>query len=103
MSEPDGFDTLREYERVADQLLAAAQRDAVERAVRVLALYTGHYQLRHGLIDTAYLAALNSTSPSEEQIADRVEAMRVLAAALAVSIIPGSDADDARDEPMGPM
>jgi hypothetical protein len=103
MTEPDGFETLHEYERVANQLLAASERDAVKRAVRVLALYVGHYQLRYGPIDTAYLAALNSTSPSAEQIADRVEAMRVLAAALAVAVIPASDADDARDGPLGPV
>lgn len=103
MTEPDGFDNLHEYERVANQLLAGAEKNAVARAVRVLALYVGHYQRRYGLIDTAYLAALHSASLSAEQIADRVEAMRVLAAALAVSVIPESDADDARDESMGPV
>jgi len=92
----DGLETLSHYERTANALLAASGKHAVEHAARVLALYVGHYQRRHGPIDTAALAAPDNGMPTPEQIADRVEAMRVLAAALVIAAAANdAGADDA--------
>ncbi|MGZ8230880.1 MAG: hypothetical protein ACXWUS_14680 [Burkholderiales bacterium] len=95
------LETLNEYERLANELLASSDKPAVERAARVLALYVGHYQMRYGPIKTAALAIIDSASPSGPQIADRAEAMRVLAAALTVAAVTASDADDERPERSG--
>ena len=93
MAELD-LETLNEYEQVANRLLAVSDKRAVERAARVLALYVGHYQLRHGPISTAALAAIDTASPTHAQIADRAEAMRVLAAALTIAGVADSDVED---------
>ena len=92
------LERLNEYERLANELLAASDKPAVERAARVLALYVGHYQMRYGPIKTATLAIIDSASPSGPQIADRAEAMRVLAAALTLAAVTASDPDDDRAE-----
>lgn len=92
------LETLHEYEQVANRLLAASGKPTVERAARVLASYVGHYQLRYGLISTAALAAIDTAQPTQTQIADRVEAMRVLAAALTIAGVTESDVED---EPTG--
>ena len=85
------LETLNEYERLATELLAASDKSTVERAARVLALHVGHYQLRHGPISTAVLAAIDTVSPTANQLGDRIEAMRVLAAALTVAAVTASD------------
>ena len=78
------IETLKEYERCANHLLAVSDRAAVEEAARILASYVGHYQRRYGPIDTAALADMTSEIVTAEQVEDRTEALRVLAAALAV-------------------
>lgn len=80
----DGLETLNQYERTANELLAASDKHAVEQAARLLALYVGHYQLRYGPIPPSAFATGRALS-IPEQIADRAEAMRVLAAALCIS------------------
>jgi hypothetical protein len=99
VSQLDALETLNEYEHAADRLLAVSDKSAVARAARVLALYVGYYQLRYGPIGTAALATRDDTLPTAEQIADRVEAMRVLAAALTVAGVTLSDCDEAVGEP----
>jgi hypothetical protein len=78
-------ETLHEYEHTADALLTVSPRPAVERAARVLALYVGHYQRRHGLLSPTELSIPACGPLTAEQLADRVEAMRVLAAALVLA------------------
>jgi hypothetical protein len=91
MSQPYALDTLNEYEQLANQLLAVSDKKAIERVARALALYVGHYQVRYGPIGIAALTAINNTISTEEQIADRAEALRVLAAALTVAGIAAGD------------
>lgn len=93
MVTPDIRERLEQCEQAADQLLAASEKPVVERAARVLALYVGYYQLRHGTVPPTALAPENETSASAEQLADRIEAMRVLAAALTVARAVASDVD----------
>lgn len=93
MAELD-LETLNEYEQAANRLLAVSDKPKVERAARVLALYVGHYQLRHGPIGTAALSVIDTASPTHAQIADRAEAMRVLAAALTIAGVADSDVED---------
>jgi len=87
-------ETLHEYEQTADALLKASPRHAVERAARVLALYVGHYQRRYGLIAPTDSAVPDFGPLTAEQLADRVEGMRVLAAALAVARAVDERPDD---------
>ena len=68
------FETLEEYDRLANELLLASDKATVEQTARLLALYVGYYQRRYGLVD--------SQRSAEEQLADSAEGMRVLAAAL---------------------
>ena len=88
------FETLNEYEQLANQLLVLADPRAIAHAARILALYVGHYQLRYGPIASDALDSINSTSPTAQQVADRVEAMRILAAAIAVAALSLPAADD---------
>ena len=76
------MEVLGEYERVANELLAVTDSEAIIAAVRMLALYVGHYQLRYGPIRHEGSNNIDSPSPTEQQIAERMEAMRVLSAAL---------------------
>ena len=78
-------DTLAEYERRTIRLLKLSDKKSMEAAVRLLASYVGHYQLRHGMISAADLAKIHSKTPGTVQIEARVEALRVLAAALALA------------------
>lgn len=78
---------LGEYERLANDLLFATDNKAISAAARILALYVGHYQLRYGPIRRDRLDSINSKSPTARQIAERIEAMRVLAAALALGSV----------------
>ena len=73
---------LGEYQRVANELIAITDSKAIVAAVRMLALYVGHYQLRYGPIRHEGSDEIDSPSPTEQQIAERIEAMRVLSAAL---------------------
>ena len=78
---------LSEYERLANDLLFVTDNKAIVAAARILALYVGHYQLRYGPIRRDRLASIHSTSPTARQISERIEAMRVLAAALALGSV----------------
>jgi hypothetical protein len=91
--EPEIRETLCQYQQTADELLAAADKAVVERVARMLALYVGYYQLRHGPIPPTALAPADEVVSSAEQLADRVEAMRVLAAALTIASAAALDAD----------
>jgi len=88
-------ETLHEYEHTAGALLKGSAREAVEHAARVLALYVGHYQRRYGVIAPTELTLPDCGPLTAEQLADRVEGMRVLAAALALARV----IDDRPDEP----
>ena len=77
-------ETLKEYERCANHLLAVSNRAAVEEAARILASYVAHYQLRYGPIGTSAKADVTSEVTRVERATDRTEALRVLAAALTV-------------------
>jgi hypothetical protein len=79
------LDRLLDYRECADRLFAATSTRAVEQAARVLALYVGYYQRRHGVISISELATLSSESPTAEQAADIAEGMRCLAAALTLA------------------
>jgi hypothetical protein len=79
------LERLLDYREGADRLFATADPRAVEEAARVLALYVGYYQRRHGLISIGDLATLSSESPTAEQVADIAEGMRCLVAALALA------------------
>lgn len=68
-------ETLKEYERCADHLLAVSNRAAVVEAARILAASVAHYQLRYGPIGEI---------TTDEPDTDRTETLRVLAAALTV-------------------
>ena len=81
------FEVLNEYERAANELLAVCDKQAVVRAARVLALCVGQYQLRYGPIDSAPVGDMNSPSPTEQQTADRIEALRVLSASLTLGLV----------------
>src|SRR5688572_27379396 len=76
------MEVLNEYERLANDLLFVTDNSAIIAAARILALYVGHYQLRYGPIRRDRLDSINSKSPTAQQIAERMEAMRVLSAAL---------------------
>lgn len=78
------MEVLSEYERLANNLLFVTDSTAIAAAARILALYVGHYQLRYGPLSSDQLVSINSKSPTAEQIAERIEAMRALGAALAV-------------------
>src|SRR5689334_15197730 len=78
------IETLNQYERTANELLASSDKHAIAQAARLLALYVGYYQLRYGPVPPSALPTGNSVSTPEE-IADRAEAMRVLAAALCIT------------------
>lgn len=93
MREPEIRDTLYQYQQTADELLARADKAVVERVARILALYVGYYQLRHGPIPPTALPTPDEIVSSPEQLADRVEAMRVLAAALAIASAAALDTD----------
>ena len=86
-------ETLTEYELAASHLLTVSTREAMERAARVLASYVGHYQLRHGVIPAADLASINSPEPSIGEITARVEALRILAAALTLAAVVDTAGD----------
>ena len=77
-------ETLKEYERCANHLLAVSDRAAVEEAARILASYVAHYQLRYGPISTSAKAHVPSEITTTRLATDRTEALRVLAAALTV-------------------
>jgi hypothetical protein len=87
MSEPNPAETLTEYELVVKRLLEHATKEVTGRAARVLASYVGYYQLRHGTISQADLAAVNTAQPGAGEITARVEALRVLAAALTLAAV----------------
>ena len=74
-----------DYRECADRLFAAAGTRAVEEAARVLALYVGYYQRRHGVISISDLETLSRGSPTIEHAADLAEGMRCLAAALTLA------------------
>jgi len=93
MSQLDLRDTLDQYEQAATQLLASSDKAVIARAARVLAVYVGYYQLRHGPIPPAELATDGEPLRSEEQLAERMEASRILAAALTVASAAAIDAD----------
>ena len=78
-------DTLAEYERRTSGLLKVSDKKILEGAARILASYVGHYQLRHGMISAADLATIHSARPGKVQLEARVEALRVLGAALALA------------------
>jgi hypothetical protein len=78
-------ETLKAYEQVADRLLETCEKQTVAEAARVLGLYVGYYQRRHGPIGIEALADLTADSPSANQREDRAEGMRALAAALTLS------------------
>ena len=90
----ESIETLKEYERCANHLMAASDRAALEEAARILASHVGHYQRRYGPIGTADLANMKSDTMTSEQAADRTEALRVLAAALTVGSAFGLTAAD---------
>src|SRR5687768_5060629 len=81
------MEVLSEYERLANDLLFVTDNSAIIAAARILALYVGHYQLRYGPIRRDRLDSINSKSPTAKQIAERIEAMRVLSAALALGSV----------------
>ena len=81
------MELLSEYERLANDLLFVTDNKAIAAAARILALYVGHYQLRYGPIRRDRLDSINSKSPTARQIAERIEAMRVLGAALALGSV----------------
>lgn len=85
MAQDTSSETLAEYERVVAGLLTHANTAALERTARLLASYVGHYQLRHGIISAADIASINNMTPSETELIARIEALRVLAAALSVA------------------
>ena len=87
-----------DYRECADRLFTVAGTRAVEDAARVLALYVGYYQRRHGLISITALATLSSESPTAEQVADLAEGMRCLAAALTVASTIHNEADGKSDD-----
>jgi hypothetical protein len=76
---------LQDYRECADRLFAVAKSGAVEQAARVLALYVGYYQRRHGVISISDLETLSRGSPTIEHAADLAEGMRCLAAALTLA------------------
>ena len=84
MAQVTSSETLAEYERVVAGLFTHANPAALERTARLLASYVGHYQLRHGMISAADIASINSMTPSATELIARIEALRVLAAALSV-------------------
>ena len=75
-------ETLTAYEHVADRLLDTCDKPTVAAAARVLALYVGYYQRRHGPIGIEALADLTSELTTGDHRDDRAEGMRALAAAL---------------------
>jgi hypothetical protein len=78
-------DTLDAYQKAADRLLDSCDKRTVADAARLLALYVGHYQRRHGPIGIEALADLTSALPTSDHREDRAEGMRALAAALTLS------------------
>ena len=85
MSDFKVSETLIEYERMADRLLEQSTKAQMKRVIRVLASYVGHYQLRHGVISAADLVTINSTIPDTAEIAAKIEALRIIAAALTLA------------------
>jgi hypothetical protein len=78
-------ETLKAYEQVADRLLDTCDKRTLADTARVLALYVGYYQRRHGPVAIEALADLTSESTSGDRREDRAEGMRALAAALTLS------------------
>jgi hypothetical protein len=78
-------DTLEAYQQAADRLLDSCDKRTVAEAARLLALYVGHYQRRHGPIGIEALADLTGDLPDGDHRDDRAEGMRALAAALTLS------------------
>jgi hypothetical protein len=83
---------LADYQALAEQLTASADKTAIAETARLLAVYVGYYQRRYGPIEPKRLATLQTESATEEQAADLAEAMRCLAAALTITRIQ-SDPD----------
>jgi hypothetical protein len=81
------LEVLGEYERLANDLLFVTDNRAIIAAARILALYVGHYQHRYGPIRRDRMDSINSKSPTVDQIQERIEAMRVLGAALALGSV----------------
>ena len=84
-------ETLEQYEQAANHLLAVSEKPVLIAAMRVLAGYVGHYQLRYGPIGATAWAGINSPVSSAAEVADRIEALRVLASALTLAALPTPD------------
>jgi hypothetical protein len=89
MSEADPAEILIEYELMVDRLLEHSSKQVTARAARVLASYVGYYQLRHGVISEADLAAISAEQPGVgvAPAPARLEELRVLAAALTLAAV----------------
>ena len=93
MSEVSVAETLHEYELMVDRLLRQSSKNAMARALRVLASYVSHYQLRYGVSAEVDLVRARTVQPASDQVVVQAEVLRVLAAALTVAAVSEIPAD----------
>lgn len=89
---PEALEKLIEYHGLLKQILAAADKHAIEEAARVLAAQVGYYERHYGKVPMEEtLASFHAEYPSNEQLGELAQGMETL---LAVLMLATGVADD---------
>jgi len=75
--------TLKQYYKLADQLIEKVSKDDLAECARLLALNVAHYQSKYGELPlNEKLAMISMTKPNEEQIQLLTDGMEIFVGVL---------------------